>query len=137
MPSTARRAGARPAATKVPTVRDRKRGPGYIALLRRLTSVERDPDLTPGLTPDPSDDYLVALARVAGAHFLVSGDAHLTELKQARPPVLTPSVFLKRLLQDLHKSRKCPLRSKHFVAPNGVEPVIIHKMADEKRASDC
>ncbi len=70
---------------------------GYVALLRRLTSVEPDPEVSAGLTPDPGDDYLVALARAAGAHVLVSGDPHLTELKQARPPVLTPRMFLKRL----------------------------------------
>ena len=69
----------------------------YIALLRRLSSVEPDPEATAGLTPDPGDDYLVALARAAGAHFLVSGDPHLTELKQARPPVLAPRAFLRRL----------------------------------------
>ena len=69
----------------------------YIALLRRPTSVEPDPEVTAGLTPDPGDDYLVALARAAGAHFLVSGDPHLTELKQARPPVLTPRMFLRKL----------------------------------------
>ena len=70
---------------------------GYVALLRRLTSVERDPDATAALTPDPGDDYLVALALAAGVHFLVSGDPHLTELKRARPPVLTPRMFLRQL----------------------------------------
>jgi putative PIN family toxin of toxin-antitoxin system len=69
----------------------------YVALLQRLSSVELDPEVTAGLTADPGDDYLVALARAAGAHVLISGDPHLTELKQARPPVLTPRVFLKRL----------------------------------------
>ena len=69
----------------------------YVALLQRLSSVERDPVIKAGLTPDPGDDYLVALARAAGAHFIVSGDPHLTELKQARPPVLTPRAFLRRL----------------------------------------
>ena len=69
----------------------------YVALLRRLTSVEPDPDVAGGLTPDPGDDYLVALAYAAGAHFLVSGDPHLTELKQTRAQVLTPGAFLRRL----------------------------------------
>jgi uncharacterized protein len=69
----------------------------YVALLQRLSSVELDPEVTAGLTADPGDDYLVALARAAAAHVLISGDPHLTELKQARPPVLTPRVFLKRL----------------------------------------
>ncbi len=70
---------------------------GYVALLGRLTSVEPYPEVTAGLTPDPGDDYLVALARAAGAHVLVSGDPHLTELKQGRPPVLAPRMFLRKL----------------------------------------
>jgi putative PIN family toxin of toxin-antitoxin system len=70
----------------------------YAALVRRLVSLEPDPEVAVGLTPDPGDDYLVALARAARAHFLVSGDPHLTELKQAQPPVLTPRAFLRRLV---------------------------------------
>ena len=69
----------------------------YVALVQRLSSVERDPEIKVGLTPDPGDDYLVAMARAVGAHFIVSGDPHLTGLKQARPPVLTPRGFLRRL----------------------------------------
>ena len=69
----------------------------YVALLRRLGVLEPDPTVTAGLTPDPGDDYLVALARAAKVHVLVSGDPHLSELKQARPPVLTPRAFLRRL----------------------------------------
>jgi putative PIN family toxin of toxin-antitoxin system len=69
----------------------------YVALLRRLVSLEPDPVVTTGLTPDPGEDYLVALARAANADFIVSGDPHLMELKQARPPVLTPRAFLRRL----------------------------------------
>jgi putative PIN family toxin of toxin-antitoxin system len=70
----------------------------YVVLLHRLSSHVPDPEVTAGLTTDPGDDYLVALARTAKAHFLVSGDPHLTELKQARPPVLTPRAFLRRLI---------------------------------------
>ena len=69
----------------------------YVALLRRLASLQPDPEMVAGLTPDPGDDYLVAIARAAKAHFLVSGDPHLTELRQAQPPVLTPRAFLRRL----------------------------------------
>ncbi len=58
-----------------------------------LVEIWRD-GVAPGLTPDPKDDYLVALARSAAAHFLVSGDPHLTELVNPRPPVLTPRAFL-------------------------------------------
>jgi len=45
------------------------------------------------LTPDPGDDYLVSLAQATGADYLVSGDAHLTGLDDARPPVLTARQF--------------------------------------------
>jgi len=69
----------------------------YLALLLRLSVAERDPEVPAGLTPDPGDDYLVGLARAAAADFLVSGDPHLTGLKQATPPVLTPRAFLRRL----------------------------------------
>ena len=41
----------------------------YVALLQRLSSAEPDPEVTAGLTSDPGDDYLVALARAAGAAF--------------------------------------------------------------------
>jgi putative PIN family toxin of toxin-antitoxin system len=66
----------------------------YVEQFRRLAKAVPDPVVTPGLTPDPKDDYLVALARSAAAHFLVSGDPHLTELASPRPPVLTPRAFL-------------------------------------------
>lgn len=69
----------------------------YAALLRRLSSGQADPEVVVGVTSDPGDDYLVALTIGAGAHFLVSGDPHLTELKQPRVPVLTPRAFLKRI----------------------------------------
>ena len=55
-----------------------------------------DPPPQLGLTPDPGDDYLVVLARKADAHCIVSGDAHLRELTDAVPPVLTPREFLAR-----------------------------------------
>jgi uncharacterized protein len=69
----------------------------YVALLQRLSCVEPDPEVAAGLTPDPDDDYLVALARAAAADYVVSGDSHLTELKRAKPPVLTQRGFLRQL----------------------------------------
>lgn len=53
-----------------------------------------DPSRQPDLTPDPGDDYLVALARKADAQYIVSGDTHLTQLADPTPPVLTPREFL-------------------------------------------
>jgi putative PIN family toxin of toxin-antitoxin system len=53
-----------------------------------------DPEVRPAATPDPGDDYLVALARAIDADCIVSGDTHLTQLSDPRPPVLTPREFL-------------------------------------------
>ena len=64
-----------------------------LAVIRLQAELADDPPAQPGLTPDPGDDYLVALARATGADFLVSGDAHLTGLPDVDPPVLTPRQF--------------------------------------------
>jgi putative PIN family toxin of toxin-antitoxin system len=64
-----------------------------LAAIRLQAEPVDDPPAQTGLTPDPGDDYLVSLARAAGADFLVSGDAHLTGLPDAEPPVLTPRQF--------------------------------------------
>lgn len=71
---------------------------GYLELLRTGGAQATDPPFDPGLTPDPGDDYLVALARGAGADYLISGDPHLKELSDPRPPVLTPRRFLELLI---------------------------------------
>lgn len=55
-----------------------------------------DSPADPGLTPDPGDDYLVMLARVAGAQCIVSGDAYLRQLVDAVPPVFSPGEFIER-----------------------------------------
>lgn len=44
-----------------------------------------DPSPQPDMTPDPGDDYLVALAQKADAQCILSGDAHLTELTDPKP----------------------------------------------------
>lgn len=56
-----------------------------------------DPPPQPGLTPDPGDDYLVALARASAARCIVSGDRHLLELVDPHPPVVTPRAFVDTL----------------------------------------
>jgi predicted nucleic acid-binding protein len=43
---------------------------------------------------DPKDDYLVALARAGGAHVIVTGDRHLLDMDELRPPALEPRAFL-------------------------------------------
>jgi putative PIN family toxin of toxin-antitoxin system len=72
----------------------------FIAGLKDAAVVVEDPPAQVGLTADPGDDYLVALARAAGADFLVSGDRHLTGLVDPVPPVLTPRQFRDRLLKS-------------------------------------
>ena len=56
-----------------------------------------DPADPPRLAPDPDDDYLIALARAAGADLLVSGDKHLTDLADPPVRVMTPGDLLARL----------------------------------------
>lgn len=50
------------------------------------------------VSPDPKDDYLVALARASNADSLVSGDSHLLDLDYL-PPLMavTPRDFLEEL----------------------------------------
>ncbi len=66
----------------------------FVAGLREAATLVDDATPVPGATADPDDDYLVALARAAEADYLVSGDAHLTEVSDPDPPVLTPRQLL-------------------------------------------
>ncbi|MBA3946849.1 MAG: putative toxin-antitoxin system toxin component, PIN family [Herpetosiphonaceae bacterium] len=54
--------------------------PQYVALIGRIGETHPDPVTSPGRTPDPDDDYLVALAEAAAMDYLISGDPHLTDL---------------------------------------------------------
>lgn len=69
----------------------------FIDGLREDAEVVDDPPPLAGITPDPDDDYLIALARAAHADYLVSGDRHLLGLTDPQPPVLTPRRFLELL----------------------------------------
>ena len=69
----------------------------YVDLIRHEATVLDDP--APSVQPvsaDPDDEYQVDLARAAAADALVSGDAHLLDLRE-RLPVLTPAQFLATL----------------------------------------
>jgi uncharacterized protein len=66
----------------------------YVDLIEHEGAVHPDP--TPSgeaLSADPDDEYLIDLARAAGADALVSGDAHLLDLRGV-VPVMTPAQFL-------------------------------------------
>lgn len=62
------------------------------ALLRDSAQLVADPDEVPRRSPDPGDDYLVALAE-AGSAVLVSGDRHLLDL-EAGARILSPQALM-------------------------------------------
>lgn len=49
-----------------------------------------DPVEVEAILRDPDDDYLVALARAAGAEAIVSGDGHLLDHVGLEPPAISP-----------------------------------------------
>ena len=69
----------------------------YVELIRREGVVRTDPSPSPEpMSADPDDEYLIDLARDAGADALVAGDAHLLDLRSVIP-ALTPAAFLEAL----------------------------------------
>ena len=69
----------------------------YVELIRSEAVVRDDPGPSPDpLSADPDDEYLIDLARDAGADALVTGDAHLLDLR-AIIPAMTPAEFLELL----------------------------------------
>lgn len=71
----------------------------YVDSLAREAFLVSDPEDVPSVTPDPEDDYLVALAVAAGADAIVSGDSDLTELEDPPVLVLTPRRLVARLAE--------------------------------------
>ena len=69
----------------------------YVELIRSEAVVRADPrPSAEPLSADPDDEYLIDLARDAQADALVTGDAHLLDLR-AIIPAMTPSEFLETL----------------------------------------
>jgi putative PIN family toxin of toxin-antitoxin system len=69
----------------------------YVELIRSEGVVRADPGPSPEpLSADPDDEYLIDLARDAQADAIVTGDAHLLELR-AIIPAMTPAEFLELL----------------------------------------
>lgn len=69
----------------------------YVELIRSEGVVRDDPGPSPDpLSADPDDEYLIDLARDARADALVTGDAHLLDLR-AIIPAMTPAEFLEML----------------------------------------
>ena len=62
-------------------------------LIAGISELQPDPVVSSGVTPDPDDDYLVALALATEADYLISGDADLTGLPASTARVVTPTAF--------------------------------------------
>ena len=69
-------------------VRDEERAL-LTAMLRGVAAVLPDPVSPPRVLRDPTDDYLVALARAADAEAIVTGDRDLLDHEGLEPPALT------------------------------------------------
>ena len=69
--------------------------------LRTDGAPANDPVVVPGVTSDPDDDYLVALARENNADGIVSGDPHLHDASEIGVPVFKPAEFLAHLSRRL------------------------------------
>ncbi len=66
----------------------------FAGALRRDALLGRDPVDAPPVSPDPGDDYLLALAHAHSAHVLVTGDRHLLDLSPAGFRIVGPREFL-------------------------------------------
>ncbi len=62
-------------------------------VLARAALQMDDPEPEHVVDADPADDYLVALARSAGARVIVTGDRHLLDPAGLSPPALDPATF--------------------------------------------
>lgn len=73
----------------------------YVELIQRGSILIDDPAPSPEqLSADPDDEYLIDLARAAQVDALVTGDAHLLDLRETLP-VVTPSEFLISIRTEL------------------------------------
>ncbi len=61
----------------------------FLGMLRALAVIAPDPVDPPPVLRDRSDDYLVALARAAGAEAIVTGDRDLLDHAGLEPPALS------------------------------------------------
>ncbi|MDO8847555.1 MAG: putative toxin-antitoxin system toxin component, PIN family [Coriobacteriia bacterium] len=65
----------------------------FVAWLERIAVVVPDPEAVARISPDPDDDYLIALTRIGRAQAIVSGDAHLLGIAGLEPRALSPAQF--------------------------------------------
>lgn len=69
----------------------------YLDELGRICRLEADAGDQAPILRDRSDDYLVHLARQAGAEYIVSGDTDLTDERTLSPAAVTPRQAVDRL----------------------------------------
>lgn len=69
----------------------------FVSTIETLVDFVDDPGGTRSETRDPTDDYIIALARENDAVLIVSGDKDLLEWEKQDPPVMTPSQFEEHL----------------------------------------
>lgn len=61
-----------------------------VSIIRDAGIMLPDPNDPPAILRDPSDDYLVALARRSGADAIVSSDGDLLDHAELSPPAMDP-----------------------------------------------
>jgi putative PIN family toxin of toxin-antitoxin system len=67
-----------------------QRASEIVAAFEAVALVVPDPSAPPRVLRDPSDDFLVALAREVGADVIVTGDRDLLDHEGLVPPAITP-----------------------------------------------
>jgi len=72
---------------------DMETASAVVRWLERVTIDVPDPDIIRSVSPDPDDDYLIALALIGRAQVIVSGDAHLLGSQDTTPRIVSPAVF--------------------------------------------
>ena len=78
---------------------------GYAALAEIVTPAR----ITPIIVRDPSDDRVLAAALTGGADFIVSGDAHLLDLKRYHGiDIVTAATAAQRIGQEATNERASP-----------------------------
>ena len=65
----------------------------FVETIATVADLVPDPGEIGAWSRDPADDYLIALARIHDAEFIVSGDRDLLEWEEQQPPVVTPAAF--------------------------------------------